>query len=297
MKESMLSLSPIHPLEFLKDLWMLSRKTIHSNGLIVEHDIQPPNEVETPPSTHHIICLVLNNYSPRQVSRFGGGEYDGELHKGDFWLLPAGMPAQWYWEGTDECLLLMIEPVFLRQIAAETNCINPDKIELSSILLSRDPQLKSIALSFKNEMTQDNIAGRLYIESLANILGIHILRTYCTFNSVIREYEGGLPKYKLKQSIDYINAHLDDEIKLADIAKILGMSQYYFCRLFKQSMGVAPYQYVMEKRVERAKDLLRHKNVAIADIALQCGFANQSHFTKNFRKLTGTTPKAFRGIQ
>ena len=296
MKESMPSLSAIHPLEFMKKEWMLSRKFIHSGGLIVEHDIQPPNEIETPPATHHIICLLLSNYSPRQVTRFDGREYDGMLHKGDFWLLPAGMPAQWYWEGMDECLLLMIDPVLLHQIATETNCINPAKIELSTILLSRDPQLESIALSFKKEMTQDNIGGRLYIESLANILVVHLLRNYCTFNPVFREYEDGLPKDKLKQAIDYINAHLDDEIKLADISELVGMSQYYFCRLFKQSMGVAPYQYVIQQRLEKARDLLRQKKIAIADIALQCGFANQSHFTKHFRKLTGTTPKAYRGL-
>ena len=105
-----------------------------------------------------------------------------------------------------------------------------------------------------------------------------------------------LRPYRLSQAIDYINDHLDDEIKLANLAAVVGISQYYFCQLFKQSMGVAPYQYVIQQRVERAKDLLRQKKVAIADIALECGFANQSHFTKHFRKVTGTTPKAYRGI-
>ncbi|MGH8000244.1 MAG: helix-turn-helix domain-containing protein, partial [Brasilonema sp.] len=68
---------------------------------------------------------------------------------------------------------------------------------------------------------------------------------------------------------------------------------YYFCQLFKQSLGITPYQYVLQLRVERAKQLLKNQKITICDVALACGFANQSHFTKHFRKLTGMTPKAY----
>jgi AraC family transcriptional regulator len=98
----------------------------------------------------------------------------------------------------------------------------------------------------------------------------------------------------LKQLLDYIHANLAQDIKLTNLAQIVGMSQYYFCQLFKQSMGIAPYQYVIQLRVERAKQLLKCREMAISDVALACGFANQSHFTKHFRKLTGITPKAYR---
>ncbi|NJO43692.1 MAG: helix-turn-helix transcriptional regulator [Cyanobacteria bacterium CRU_2_1] len=75
------------------------------------------------------------------------------------------------------------------------------------------------------------------------------------------------------------------------------MSVYYFCELFKQSIGVAPYQYVLQQRVERAKQLLKDEKRAIVDIALECGFANQTHLNKHFRKLTGMTPKSYRTEQ
>lgn len=105
-----------------------------------------------------------------------------------------------------------------------------------------------------------------------------------------------MPKYRLRQAIDYINEHLDRRIQLADIAQAMGMSKYYFCHLFKQSMGMAPYQYVIHLRVERAKQLLKQPDMVISDIALQCGFANQTHLTKHFRKLAGITPKAYRDL-
>jgi AraC family transcriptional regulator len=116
----------------------------------------------------------------------------------------------------------------------------------------------------------------------------------CFSSQPVLESYGGLSQYKLRQAIEYIDAHLDQEITLTDLAEVLGMSQYYFCRLFKQSMTIPPYQYVLQQRVERAKQLLQQPEVAICDIALECGFANQSHLTKHFRKLTGITPKAYR---
>lgn len=129
---------------------------------------------------------------------------------------------------------------------------------------------------------------------MATGLVIQMLKKYAVCPPILREYKYGLPQYKLNQALDYIHAHLDSEVKLADLAQVLGMSQYYFCTLFKQSMGVAPYRYVLQQRVERAKVLLKNRELAIADIALECGFANQSHFTKHFRQLALITPKAYR---
>ena len=104
-----------------------------------------------------------------------------------------------------------------------------------------------------------------------------------------------LSKPQLHRAIDYIESHLDQEITLTDIAQVLGMSQYYFCRLFRQSMGVSPYKYVIYQRIERAKQLLRQpQKMSIAAISLECGFANQSALSKHFRSLTGTTPNTYR---
>ncbi|NET35111.1 MAG: helix-turn-helix transcriptional regulator [Cyanothece sp. SIO1E1] len=106
--------------------------------------------------------------------------------------------------------------------------------------------------------------------------------------------QSGLPEYILQSTIAYIHEHLDQELRLAGIAKVAGISQYYFARLFKQSTGIAPHQYVIQQRVKRAKQLLEQRGLQIADIALECGFTSQSQLNKHFRVLTGTTPKAYR---
>jgi AraC family transcriptional regulator len=98
----------------------------------------------------------------------------------------------------------------------------------------------------------------------------------------------------LSQLLDYIHHHLDQDITVTDLAAIANMSRYYFASLFKQSTGVAPYQYVLIQRVERAKQLLKQPEFSLAEIASASGFANQSHFTRQFRQLTGVTPKTYR---
>jgi AraC family transcriptional regulator len=143
-------------------------------------------------------------------------------------------------------------------------------------------------------MQNGGLGGQLYGESLANLLLIHLLRHYCASEPKLKQYQGGLPKHKLQQAIDYIQANLDQKLSLEAIAQHLNMSVYHFCDLFKQSIGIAPYKYVLQQRVERAKLLLKDEERAIVDIALDCGFANQTHLNKHFRKLTGTTPKAYR---
>jgi AraC family transcriptional regulator len=209
-------------------------------------------------------------------------------------LLPARTSAFFWWNETDECVVFAIEPTTLQQIAIETDCLNPTQVELRPIVYDRDPKIEFFAKAFHEEMQNNGLGGQLYGESLANLFLIHLLRHYCAFEPKLKQYQAGLPKHKLQQAIDYIQANLDQKLSLEAIAQHLNMSVYYFCELFKQSMGIAPYKYVLQQRVERAKLLLKDEERAIVDIALECGFANQTHLNKHFRKLTGMTPKTYR---
>ncbi|NEQ28962.1 MAG: helix-turn-helix transcriptional regulator [Microcoleus sp. SIO2G3] len=271
-------------------------------GLILEHQVQPSGECEASGGlTHHLLAFELGNV-PRQVSRVGGREYDGPLLQGEMLLIPAEVSLFGACETTDEILALIIDPMFLRQVALETNCPYPDRIELLSVLKTRDPQIEFILLSCQKEMQQARWGSRLYLDSLTNLLAIHLLRNYTSCPPQLQEYKGGLAQSKLRRVLEYINAHLEQDINLADLAQVVDMSQCYFASLFKQSMGMTPWQYVMQQRVERAKELLRwcdgqrrgFAHRSLSEIALQCGFNSQSHFTQQFRKFTGVTPKIYR---
>jgi AraC family transcriptional regulator len=125
-------------------------------------------------------------------------------------------------------------------------------------------------------------------------LAVHLLRQYAAAKPHLQTYEAGLSERQLLQVLEYINEHLTQDIKLADLAHLLGISQFHFSHLFKRSLGTAPYQYLIQQRIERAKQLLKQTDLSIMDIALNCGFNSHSHLSKQFRHFTGMTPKAYR---
>jgi AraC family transcriptional regulator len=283
-------------LEFRPQEWVKAYKPLHSQGLMIEHSLQPSSEVESDGFTEHFLVLSFN-HNLRQIHRFAGCEYDGANTPGDVFLVPANVPSFHHWEAevADDGLVFYADPKLLQKVATENDCLNLDRIELRPILQARDPQIEAISTLFRTEMYNDELGGELYAESLANVFLLHLLRNYCTLPHTLRsDAKGGLSTPKLQQAIGYIQANLDQKLSLEAIAQQLNLSVYYFCELFTRSMGISPYKYVLQQRVERAKQLLKDKEKAISDVALECGFANQTHLNRHFRKFTDMTPKTYR---
>lgn len=242
----------------------------------------------------HVICLSLAPRPVRLLQIQGYKSYTGLYGKGDFSIAPAAAPFFARWDGDDRLLQIRIDSRFIVQVATEALEMNPDRMEVIPTFRTRDRQLEAIAMLVFTELKQENLGSRLYIDSLANILAVRLLRQYSSSKSHLSVYEGGLPQRQLLQVLEYIHEHLDRDIKLADLAGSIGMSQFHFSHLFKQSIGTPPYQYLIQQRIERAKQLLKKTDRSIVDIALECGFNSHSHLSKQFRQLAGMTPKAYR---
>jgi AraC family transcriptional regulator len=105
---------------------------------------------------------------------------------------------------------------------------------------------------------------------------------------------GGLPGFKLRRAKEFINEHLEEDLTLQQVAKAVGFSQFHFARAFRRSTGLTPQQYLVQQRINRAKELLIKGDLPLVEVSFQAGFKNQSHFTTVFRKFTAFTPKAFR---
>ncbi|UBF28338.1 response regulator transcription factor [Kovacikia minuta CCNUW1] len=105
---------------------------------------------------------------------------------------------------------------------------------------------------------------------------------------------GGLPLSKLRKVLSHIDANLNQDLSLETLGSSVGFTTYHFARLFKQSIGKSVHQYIIHRRIERAKQLLRETELEIAAIATECGFANSSHLALHFKRIVGISPKKFR---
>jgi AraC family transcriptional regulator len=272
---------------------VLSSREQGWENLLVEQFQSPAGEARFDQGDEHAIYLSL---APRPVHALqvqGSKTYAGLYGKGDISIMPAQVSFFSRWDSDDRFLLIQITSRFIQTVAKETINRNPDLLELLPEFQIRDPQLEAIGMLLLTELKQED-SSRLYIESLANVLAVHLVRQYAATKPQVTVYEGGLPQRQLSQVLDYINDHLDHDIKLADLAALLNMSQFHFSHLFKQAIGTSPYQYLLQQRIERAKQLLKQSDQPIMEIAFQCGFNNHSHLSQQFRRFTGMTPKAFR---
>ncbi len=242
----------------------------------------------------HTLGLFLSPRPFQFFHRHDGRSHTGLYSKGDLLITPADTTVFTRADGDVHIVQVRIRDVLVRQVAGETLNQNSDRVELVQAFHTRDPHIEAIAMMLLAELHQSSFGSQLYVDSLANALAVHLLRHHGTTRPQLPIYEGGLPQGQILKVLDYIDAYLGDEITLGDLAQLLDISPFHFGRLFKQSLGLSPYQYLLRQRVERAKKLLKQTDKPIVEVALDCGFNSHSHMGRKFRQLTGITPKAYR---
>jgi AraC family transcriptional regulator len=151
-----------------------------------------------------------------------------------------------------------------------------------------------VGLALLAEMDSEAPGARLYAESLANVLAVHVLRNYTAAGTLTHGFKGGLSGRRLRRVLSYIAENHGRELTLEDLAGEAAMSTFHFAREFKRATGTTPHQHLLRFRVERAKELLAGSHLPLAEVGLRTGFSHQSHFTRLFRRYTGTTPLGYR---
>jgi len=260
-------------------------------NLGMEYHFPPPYESPEHYATHHTLVIRLRTQS-------GLERWLGECHKtensipGDVVVIPSHVIHRAATTQESEFIALTLDSKSVSNIAHES--VNPDLVEIIPHFSKSDPLIYQIGLALKTALQLDGIGSRLYAESLGTALSAHLLQHYSAPKHTIQEYRGGLPKHKQQLVIEFIIDHLSENLLLEAMAQEIGMSQYHFARLFKQSTGLSPYQYVIHCRIERAKMLLLQSKLKISEVASQVGFADQSQLTRHFKRLLGVTPKEIR---
>jgi AraC family transcriptional regulator len=246
---------------------------------------------ETPyfSSTYH--SIIVNNSPQIQIGHWSGShKLRKQFNKGDITIFPANTQNKHSWNREWEFFLLCLDPKLITQIAYES--IGVESIEILPRFATPDPLIYQFCLGLLSELRLGESCCCLYVEHLLSALSIHLVRKYSVKNQSLRD-SNGLSKSKLQQAIAYINEHLTENLSLKDISTVVGMSPFYFTNLFKQSMGMTAYQYVIYRRIELAKQLLRQQELSIGEVSEQVGFTSQSHFTNIFRKHTNRNPTMY----
>ena len=188
--------------------------------------------------------------------------------------------------------LLTLDLAQIASVAYED--VKVEQVQLIPQVNVFDPVVHHIEQLLRLELQGSEFSNHVYVDSLATALSIHLIRQYGTQPLKQREFLTGLSHHHLRNVIEYIQAHLDENMTLDALAQVAGMSRYHFIRRFKQTMNESPYHYLIGQRLEQAKQLLKVSHLSIAEIAIACGFANQSHLTRHFKQRVGITPQIFR---
>ena len=268
------------------------RRKASWEGIRLEHYRLPPGELPEHCHREHVVMISLSEGARVELRTATGSRISGTQHKGNVCVLPAGLEHTARLENASEHLAMYLDPSMVRRAASES--LMSGNFEVIERCTSRDGVINSIGMALLGELESEGLSGRLYAESLANVLAVHLLRHYTAGGSDPQRLTGGLSAQRLRQVMAFVAENYSSDVRLAELANVAGMSSFHFAREFKRTTGTTPHQYLIKFRVERAKALLAESQMPLTEVGLKSGFSHQSHFTRLFRRLTGTTPQSYR---
>jgi len=261
------------------------------NGFILEE--HGGNEVDTKDVMvpHHTVVVQISQAAPIKIRI--DSQPSRTIHKSaglvDF--IPAGTTLNAQTFNCGDYLALMLDPTFFYYSVHEM--VNSDQIDFLPCLQREDAFLKELLMILRMEIQQGNPGGRIYAEFMGSAIAMHLARHYSTQKVNLPYRQGGLSPALLRRVLDYIQSNLASNITLECLSGLAGLSAFHFSRQFKKSTGLAPHQFLLSRRIQKAKDLLGLGRISIAQVALKTGFCDQSHFATHFKRQTSLTPKQF----
>ena len=234
------------------------------------------NDIVTPEICFptHIIGFLINGNYKKDI--FDNGTYRRTIthNCGDALLYPFGLPHVGHSFLQADFLVLYLEPKFIERVAREI--IVGERIEIIPQANFQDRFIADVAKHLLAEVESGGATGTLYAESLMTALAAKLVKNYSITRIMPCDYKGGLSQVKLRQLLEYIDEHLSENLSLDVLATLCDLSQFHFCRQFKQSTGISPYQYLLQQRLEKAKQLLLNSKLSVAEVAQAVGLASKA---------------------
>jgi len=231
------------------------------------------------------IAQCRNGRTVKQVTRAG-----------TIIVTPKGPEKEWTNGEQSDCefVAVNLSPSLFDRMLDEQEVPHAASVELLDNFGTRDVQLEALAMRLLEEFRTGEFANGMYVEALASQMVIQLLRDYSTLPHLSAPRVRKLSRSRLARTTEFIDDNLCRDLTVAAIASALSMSASHFARAFKQSTGLSPHHYVLERRIEKARSLLRDTDRAVADIAAQVGFSAASHFSVAFSRYVGVSPREYR---
>ncbi len=250
-------------------------------------------EMKLPAVDRHFIAAHL--HKPCEIrTHWGGRTHRGHSSPGNVMLMAAGQDSVWACPTAIDELHMFLDPAIVEEVAREVGGQQVELIEGVGIV---DPAITDIARQVLGELEQPGIGSRLFADTAARALALVLVRRHSTASGTNALLRSEMTARQLRLATDYIEAHLDEGLTLESISAATGMTQFRFARAFRKATGQSPRQFVIARRIECAKELLRSTDFDIVEIANRVGFATQSHFTTIFGRRCGTTPRRYRELR
>lgn len=256
---------------------------------------EAPFDVQEPALRHPFIIYHMTH--PTEVRRKieGARPEQALLGPRNICVTPPGTITEWRHCGHPEILQVYVRRSIYEAAVAEMFGCDVSSAEIVPRFGILDPLLEQLALALVDALRSGAIKDGLYIDTTAQMVAVHLARMHS-----VQARTGQLPpvpvvsRQRMRQLIDYIEANLHDHLTLEAMAAQVGMSPLYLARAFKTAVGQSPHQYVLMRRIERAKELLRNTDMPLVDVALSVGFSSQSHLSHWMHRQTGVSPAAYR---
>jgi len=259
---------------------------------------QTQETILVPAVAEPLIVWILSGAAVVEERELGGPWQTNIVTSGDFFLTTSPTPYELRWkakgpEPFEVMHLYLGLPIFNRAIKDVFNQAGTP--QLREVSGEKDKVLSILLEQLRSELTTRSRASPLFVQSIAQSLAVHLVRTYTDPNAKGRDQRGGLPAFKLRRVIELLETHLDEEFSLDRLAREVGVSEFHFCRLFKKTTGFAPSRYFIRMRMEKARRLLRETTKSVINVGLDVGYSSPSHFAQIFRREVGVVPSQYRG--
>jgi AraC family transcriptional regulator len=262
------------------------------DGLILEEHISPPGEFPDVQFLTHMIAVGKMFVPCRIFWKESGAEKTCLLLPGGALITTATPQIGFRWEGHLDMSVLSIGMSMMERALPEPFAQRP--VELRTTRTGeRDLVLEHLVGALGEIFKRHSPREKLAIESLCNSTAVYLAQRYGVFPQPLDIYRSGLAQDRLSRVLDYIEGYLERDLSVMELADVACLSPYHFGKMFKRSMKQSVHQYVIARRVERAKSLLVSPKLPLAEIALVVGFQDQSQFTAVFKRSMGITPGVY----